>query len=485
MIFVLHQRTSRLPPPRALSRLLLSFFLLLSLQAAARAEGVDQVYTNPNPGREWSGRFGSVFRSGKSIAVIVAISQYTGGFRSLPSAQPDAKKMLDFLLNSEGYDKVYMLTDDKASKRRLEALMLDILPQMIAPTDRLLFYWSGHGDQWTNQNTHNSFGYLPLSDSPPGVYSSMVSMADIARWDGMLSARQTLFVIDACLSGLAGVGTKDDMKAATLAQLSQPAHFLITAGSANEQVIAGKRWQGSLFTDSFIAGAKGDAGPLKYADNVISLSDLMSYIRRRVSFEKQLANWSQTLTPQINKLQYGEGEYFFVPRTGADASAPIPKPQAVPMTDPKGPDLDLPPIGPKPVTAPGTYAALPPATETPRPKPLFDTISGTWIGTYAYARPDTRPPVDFVFSFNPSGCVGRSEEPNVAPSPYPEKLFANLACSTNSLRPGGDIVIRKTYIPGPYSHTVTYTGKVSNDLRSISGYWDMPNMPRGTFNMSR
>ena len=315
--------------------IVLGFFLAL-LPGIAQGEGIDQAFENPKPGKEWNGLFGSIFKSGKSIAVIVAISEYKGGYNALPSAQPDAEKVRDFLLNSEGYDRVYVLTEDKVTKPRLEHLMVDILPPVISQSDRFLFYWSGHGDQWTNPTTHKTFGYLPLYDSPQGSYSTMISMDDIARWDQLLSARQTLFILDACLSGLAGVETKSGTRALTLEQLSRPARFLLTAGSATEQVIAGPRWHGSLFTDSFIQGAKGDAASTQFPDGVVGLYDLMGYLQRRVANEKQLANWSGSLTPQLNKLQSGDGEYFFLPSAIPQAPSSEQNPQSKQSPQAKG-----------------------------------------------------------------------------------------------------------------------------------------------------
>ncbi len=182
--------------------------------------------------------------------------------------------------------------------------MIDEVRLVLGPRDRLLFYWSGHGDQLIIGNKHH--GFLPLARSKRTEFSRMVSMDDISRWDSLLEAQQTLFLLDACLSGLAGLQLKapNDNR---LLQLSQPGHHLITAGTGGENAISGDRWSGSLFTDSFIRGAKGEAD---HPDTVISLWSLYDYIQRRVAIETATMRWSKSITPQVSFLQSGSGAFF-------------------------------------------------------------------------------------------------------------------------------------------------------------------------------
>jgi len=95
-----------------------------------------------------------------------------------------------------------------------------------------------------------------------------------------------------------------------LDQLSQPAHQLVTAGTDKESVISGEKWTGSLFTDSLILGARGGA-PLSFG--IVSLYSLIEFIQNRVADEKELANWSNSLTPQVRNLRSGDGAFFFTP----------------------------------------------------------------------------------------------------------------------------------------------------------------------------
>jgi uncharacterized caspase-like protein len=166
-----------------------------------------------------------VLSSGKSYAVVVSISDYIGagegGFRKLNTAK-DSMKILDFLLNDMGFDYVHVLTDREVTKQNIETVMLDEMRSLVGRDDRFLFYWSGHGTQFVRSDNGAAYGFLPLFASKVSQFSSMVSMDDISRWNSYLEARHALFILDACLSGLAGANPKSDPR---LDQLSLPARF--------------------------------------------------------------------------------------------------------------------------------------------------------------------------------------------------------------------------------------------------------------------
>jgi hypothetical protein len=214
--------------------------------------------------------------------------------------------MIQFLIDDVGFDIVYKLTEASATKVKIDQLMTDEIPRIVGPFDRFMFYWSGHGDQMLRGG--RAFGFLPSELLGPKEFSSMISMQDIARWDSYLQAKQALFVLDACFSGLAGHEEKGGPTDVYLDQLSQSSHMLVTAGTAGETVISSAKWTGSLFTDSFILGAKGEA---HHSFEVVTLYSLITFIQERVAIEKVAVNYQSSLTPQISKLQVGNGTFFF------------------------------------------------------------------------------------------------------------------------------------------------------------------------------
>jgi hypothetical protein len=141
---------------------------------ATCAAGREGGFSNSRPDRTWGRTVGGIFASGKSIAVVIGISNYigtrAGGYPALPTAKRDADKMLDFLLNDAGFDTVYLLTDEDATKLKIDKLMTDVIPTVVTPRDRFLFYWSGHGDQRFSGDGR-PFGFLPLADSKSKEFS--------------------------------------------------------------------------------------------------------------------------------------------------------------------------------------------------------------------------------------------------------------------------------------------------------------------------
>lgn len=180
---------------------LLSATLTLALPASA---GIDEAYRKPDSDRSWGdllADFVGYQGFSRSYALIVGISDFDH-YPDLPTAH-DPIRMRDFLVDEAGYDYVHVLTDDKATKARIDELMVDVLPGMMKANDQFLFYWSGHGEQRPNA-LGGQVGYLPVATSLEDRYSTMVSMGDIQRWDALLEAKQALFLLDACFSGLAG-----------------------------------------------------------------------------------------------------------------------------------------------------------------------------------------------------------------------------------------------------------------------------------------
>jgi uncharacterized protein YjbI with pentapeptide repeats len=285
--------------------------LLLFAGNDARGAGLDQKFVNDHPDRTWTETVGGIFTSGKSVAVVIGISSYIGedkgGYPELHTTAMDADKVVRFLRDDAGFDVIYVLTEEKVTKARIEQLMIDEARLAVGPHDRFLFYWSGHGDQLVVGE--RKLGFLPMANSKRNEFSGMVSMGDIARWDTYISAQQALFLLDSCLSGLAGTEQKGP-RGSRLQQLSQSGHHLITAGQAGENVIAGDKWTGSLFTDSFIKGAQGEA--YSY-DGVITLWSIYDYVLRRVDIEREAVRWDQPLTPKISSLTSGPGAFFFTP----------------------------------------------------------------------------------------------------------------------------------------------------------------------------
>lgn len=184
---------------------------------AQGSRDLDEIYQKAS-GPTWGEVFRHVFGGsefGKSYALVIGISDYSY-WPYLEASFVDAKRFRDFLIQDAGFDYVQTLTNAKATRARIDTLMQEFFPRQLGKEDRFLFYFSGHGTQRATRG--GMMGYLPLISAERQGYASMISMDDVDRWSRLLGdVRQTLFVLDACFSGLAGLQRKGPLSDKTLA----------------------------------------------------------------------------------------------------------------------------------------------------------------------------------------------------------------------------------------------------------------------------
>ena len=279
---------------------------------------VDDVYIKPETQSVW----GSVLSGqglgsfSRSHALIVGISDFDA-YTDLPTAN-DPLRMREYLIEDAGFDVVVTLTGKNVTKARIAELMVDEFPDSVAPDDRFLFYWSGHGV--TRQRGDAAFGFLPLADSRPDRNSSMIAMADLARWDQFLQARQVLYLLDSCFSGLAGVAPQSDLRRLNEGQLMGPSRHLLTAGTGDQETIAIDRLGGSVFTAAVLDGLRkglADTENGQYsADGLVSVEELKLYVSSRVADEARISGWTNPITPQLREMRSSRGAFFFAVPNG-------------------------------------------------------------------------------------------------------------------------------------------------------------------------
>lgn len=249
-------------------------------------------------------------------AIIIAIGEYDH-LTPLSAPAKDAQKMKNFLLNHDRYDEVVVLEDEDATKTNISYFMETYFPKKMASRGRyqFLFYFSGHGGQQPGYDDEPQ-GFLQLKGATGEVGDpNVIHMSQVEIWaNRMRYAKQALFVLDCCFSGLAGVEQKTfDTSLDPVDLAEENGRFMITAGDADEVAIAGDKWNGSLFTAVAIEGMSGRADSNR--DGVVTTYELFSYVDGGVKFEAKRKN--RTQTPRLRNLGgYDDrGQYFFVYRS--------------------------------------------------------------------------------------------------------------------------------------------------------------------------
>jgi len=256
----------------------------------------------------------------KSYALVVGISNYDY-FKNLPT-ENDALRMAKYLCNQADFDYVHVLRDKEITGRKIRRLMHEAFPSNLGSNDRFLFYWSGHGVTYPLGNG-GKIGYLPLASSQKRAYGSMISMTDISNWDNLLRAKQSLYLLDSCFSGLASLQTKsDNTQKVSMERLAQSSHQILVAGNDTEETIASEILGGSVFTSAIIEGLmtrEADNDSFQ-ADGLISSKELEQYVGSYVQDKSRELGWNKTISPRLHDLRFSRGDFFFTNNQKANVS---------------------------------------------------------------------------------------------------------------------------------------------------------------------
>ncbi len=282
--------------------------------AQARQDLKSLVYQAPPEG--YSGLEGKVRLYDRSHAVVIGISQYRS-LPELPGAARDARSVAQ-LLSERGFE-VTLLLDAEATRGRIAEAIGDRLPREVEKNDRVLIYFAGHAV--TVGSGDGMMGYLmPVDGDNERRVSTGISMREVQAWLSAQAAKHSMFVADACYSGLA-LSTRATGLPRTLANylaqaLSKDVRLALAAGRSDQQAY---EWNGhGLFTYFFLEGLKGQADA--NGDGIVTSSELYAYIEPNVS-QTALANWNARQNPQIGRS--GQGEFVFLVPAGNLSSSPV------------------------------------------------------------------------------------------------------------------------------------------------------------------
>ena len=246
-----------------------------------------------------------------SWALIIGINKYTN-WPPLDYAVNDANSIRDLLINKFGFktDHIFLLTDEDATLRKIKDTLSD-LGEIVGKNDRVIIYFSGHG-QSLDLESGGQMGFLiPVDGSTKNnrLYSSSLAMSDIKAISNFIPAKHILYLVDACYSGLLastqkGLSTNDKLylRQITLARGRQ----IITAGGKGEVSYERPEWGHGAFTYKLLEGLETGLADLN-DDGIITSSELGNYLKSKVP---RISNFKQT--PRFKYLTDDEGEFVFL-----------------------------------------------------------------------------------------------------------------------------------------------------------------------------
>ena len=274
-----------------------------------------------------------------SHALLIGVNEYPKLPKDkwLQYALNDVKDVREVLIKSYGFpaSNITVLTNSQATKAGVQTALAKYAdPSKVGPDDRVLVYFSGHGQTVKIPTTGGEHGFLIPSDAEVDLTNSdnvgpylatCIKMSDIWGMADALPAKHVLFIADACYSGLMtrGRGGTEKLSDALLHKLAaKTARQVITAGGAGEESFEDPKYGHGMFTQKLLEELKARA--TKPGDAFIA-QDLYTTVKVAVG---NLTNAKQN--PQMADFQT-EGQFLFITTNAGPAQS---LPLAQPITSP-------------------------------------------------------------------------------------------------------------------------------------------------------
>jgi hypothetical protein len=252
----------------------------------------------------------------RSYALVVGVSDYTGGWPKLPGVKDDieevarALELHGFLVTKvENPDSAQL---DKSFKAFIDAYGLGV-------ENRLLFYFAGHGHT-VKQSYGDEMGYIVPADAPlpardpHGFMSKAMDMQQMELYARRIQSKHALFLFDSCFSG-ALFALSRAVPESIGYKTARPVRQFITSGSADEQVP-----DRSVFRRQFVEALDGEADSNR--DGYITGTELGEFLQDRV------VNYSRNAQhPQYGKIRnpnLDKGDFVFALPKAAGTPARVP-----------------------------------------------------------------------------------------------------------------------------------------------------------------
>ena len=209
----------------------------------------------------------------KTYALLTGISNYGFDGLNLRNTTKDVKQLKKILDQQDMI--VTTLTSKYATRENMEK-KLNAIIQLAKPEDRIIFFFSGHG------NTGSFLAYGPQSFS----YRELMSFFAKAK------AKEVFCFIDACMSGSAGEIFEYDWS--NDPNIHKGVTFFMS--SRAEEYSTENNWIGhGFFTQALLKGLRGKAD--KNGDRNVTVIELFNYIYNDVTARTH--DYEQIQHPQL------------------------------------------------------------------------------------------------------------------------------------------------------------------------------------------
>lgn len=272
---------------------------------------------SPRSGPAGDGSLPRGVKLGRYYAVVIGNNSYRDpAYPTLKSAANDANAIAAMLRSRYGYETTLVLNGG-----RLEILTaLNEMREKLKPTDNLLIYYAGHGEIDARGQ-----GYWVPTDGAANADKTWISNAAISDILNTVQARHVLVVADSCYSGTMTRASAPTFDAGTMppekwaswvkAMADGRSRTALTSGGVQPVPDTGTG-RHSYFARAFL-------NVLQDNNRLLEAQRLF----REVSTSLALGAIDSPVpqVPEYSPIRYAgheSGEFFFMPRGAAGASAP-------------------------------------------------------------------------------------------------------------------------------------------------------------------
>jgi len=209
------------------------------------------------------------------------------------------------LFESAGFETVEIYDGEATRDHVMQVLQAEFVNAR--EDDRIIFFFAGHGIDLVDPDGSNK-GYLVPVDGRFNAPDSLISM----EWMQMdlisnrsAGAKHILYILDACSSGIIAsrslIQVDDSLKNYVSELLKRRARQVITAGTADQQVLDGGYRGHSIFTGLILKGIEDNLADLN-KDYHVTATELGIYLSQEVFMQS-----GGVQKPDFAKLMGTEG----------------------------------------------------------------------------------------------------------------------------------------------------------------------------------
>jgi len=236
-----------------------------------------------------------------SWGVVIGINTYHD-FDPLQYAINDARAVAASL-QGLGFTVITLL-DEQATRQNIVHVLHTELPSKAGPDDRVVIFFSGHGESRIQADGHKKGYIIPVDARQGNDDARKISMEQLRDLSQSLRAKHVFYVLDSCFAGLF-IHPRGDAPASFHQMTTARAWQVMTAGAAGQRAFEDKDGQQGIFTRVFLEGLRGQAD--LNGDGIITAPELFRYSAPRVKKESRGAQ-----DPQFSAVVPGQGEFVLV-----------------------------------------------------------------------------------------------------------------------------------------------------------------------------